>query len=273
MRSSDHFNLNLVEGTDIVNPLVQDVPNYEAIDEQMYDNMVASVGVATELRTGTVHALTRQTTDAPVFRFTATSKFTVGDTFTVDGVQVSALLVDGSTLPDEAYVIGSEVLCTLKGTLLTVYANRTTASDSDKLGGELPAYYAKQSDLDTAEGVIDSHTNQINTINSDITDLNKSATLLHSGVFDTGLLYNINALAYRSIVIKCINRNIINFIEIPTCVLADEPEVYWLTSYYHTPNLNVAVAFSVSKTQIGLDFIQENGSVASSTGAYIYGVK
>ena len=40
MRESEHFNLNLVEGTDIVNPLVTDVPKYEGIDEQMFKTLV-----------------------------------------------------------------------------------------------------------------------------------------------------------------------------------------------------------------------------------------
>ena len=33
MRKSEYYELNLVEGTDVVNPLVQDVPNYERIDD------------------------------------------------------------------------------------------------------------------------------------------------------------------------------------------------------------------------------------------------
>lgn len=170
MRYSENYELNLVEGSDIVNPLVQDVPNYEAIDAAMFKNKEHSVGVATELKTGTVHALTRQNEDAAVFRFTATSDYTVGDTFEVDGVQVSALLVDGTTLPNRCYIIGSEVLASLKGTLLTVYANRTTASDSDKLGGQLPAYYATDADLDALENVVDAHTDQITQINSNLTE-------------------------------------------------------------------------------------------------------
>lgn len=171
MRTSEHYELNLVEGTDKVNPLVQDVPNYETIDDAMYDNKCASIGIATELRTGTVHALTRQNEDAPMFRFTASSNYASGDTFTVDGVQVSALLVDGTPLPNMAYIIGSEVLCVLKGTLMTVFANRTTSSDSDRLGGELPSHYATDSDMDALEDIVDAHTAQINQINSDLSEL------------------------------------------------------------------------------------------------------
>lgn len=98
MRSSTHFGLNLVEGSDIVNPLVQDVPNYEAIDEQMYKNKNGGIGTATELVSGTVHAITRQIATAAMFRFTATSKYNYGDTFTVDGVSVSATAPDGEAL-------------------------------------------------------------------------------------------------------------------------------------------------------------------------------
>ena len=114
MRESEHFNLNLVEGTDIVNPLVTDVPNYESIDEQMFKNQNAGVQNATELKSGTVHAITRLVPDAQMITFTATSNFTAGDTFTVDGIQVSALTVSGEQLPTGAYVINSQVLCVLK---------------------------------------------------------------------------------------------------------------------------------------------------------------
>lgn len=190
MRHSENYELNLVEGSDIVNPLVQDVPNYEKIDAAMFDNKEHSVGVATELKTGTVHALTRQNEDAAVFRFTATSDFTAGDTFEVDGVQVSALLVDGTALPNRCYIIGSEVLASLKGTLLTVYANRTTASDSDKLGGQLPAYYATDADLDNLEGVVDAHTQQISQINGNLTNF---VNYINTGVQnDIGIQPNVN---------------------------------------------------------------------------------
>lgn len=151
MRTSEHFNLNLVEGSDVVNPLVQDVPNYEAIDTAMFDNKSASVGVATELKSGTVHALTRLNTDAAMFRFKATSRFGVGETFTVDGIQVTALLPDGTPLEDGAYIIGSTVLCSLVETLLTVYTTRTTAEDTDKFDGHTSDYYATKAALDTVD--------------------------------------------------------------------------------------------------------------------------
>ena len=98
MRESEHFNLFLAEGSDIVNPLVQDVQNYEAIDGQMFKNQNAGVQNATELKSGTVHAITRNVPDAQFITFTATSNYTAGETFPVDGVQVSAITVSGDTL-------------------------------------------------------------------------------------------------------------------------------------------------------------------------------
>lgn len=118
MQYTANYNLNLPEGTDIVNPLVQDNPNYTAIDGAMYANKLRVVGTATELTTGTVHAITRVDTDIPVFRFVATSDYNTGDTFTVDGVSVTARRADGAQMKNKAYVINSTVLCILDGTIL-----------------------------------------------------------------------------------------------------------------------------------------------------------
>lgn len=119
MQYTPNYNLNLPEGTDIVNPLVQDNPNYSAIDAALYANKLRVVGTASELTTGTVHAITRDDTDIPVFRFTATSDYNTGDTFTVDGVSVTAVNVDATSLKNKAYRINSDVLAILSGTKLT----------------------------------------------------------------------------------------------------------------------------------------------------------
>lgn len=121
MNYTDNYELKLPESSDIVNPLINDNQNYIKIDQQMKDNADASVSTATELKSGTIHALTRDNEDASVFRFTATSNYDAGDTFTVDGVPVTALLPNGASLGQSAFVIGGTVLCSLVGTLLTVY--------------------------------------------------------------------------------------------------------------------------------------------------------
>ena len=151
MRESEHFNLFLAEGSDIVNPLVQDVQNYEAIDGQMFKNQNAGVQNATELKNGTVHAITRNVPDAQFITFTATSNYTAGETFTVDGIQVSALTVSGETLPTGAYVINSQVLCVLKGTLLTVYGVGSEVADNSlALNGHPDTYFGTKEEVDNA---------------------------------------------------------------------------------------------------------------------------
>ena len=148
METSTHFGLNLVTGSDKVNPLTIDRPNYEKIDDQMYKNQINSASEATELKSGTVHAITCLTEGAVFFRFTATSDFVTGDTFTYNGTPVSAVLPNGEALQTGAYKINGTVLCSIIGTLLTVYSFKTggTAEDSEKLGGQLPSYYAKAVD-------------------------------------------------------------------------------------------------------------------------------
>lgn len=124
MRNTAYYNLNIVDGTDIVNPLTVDNPNYEQIDEVMHNNAISGVTLATEIANANVHALTRENSECAVIRFIATSNWKRGDTITVDGLQVTALLPNGETLPDAAYVINANVLCILTGTNLTVFAER-----------------------------------------------------------------------------------------------------------------------------------------------------
>ena len=121
MQYTTHYNLNLPEGTDIVNPLVQDNPNYSAIDTALYDNKVRVVGNATEIKSGTVHAITRSDSDIDVMRFTATGDWITGDTMTVDGTPVSVYLQDGTAPLTGAYVINTEVVAVIKGSRVTLY--------------------------------------------------------------------------------------------------------------------------------------------------------
>lgn len=186
MQTSEYFDLGLYEGTDIFNPLIVENENIEKIDEQMFLNSIAGVGQATELKSGTVHAITRVNPDASMFRFVATSKFDRGDTFTVDGIQVTGLRTDGKALDDGAYVINANVLCCLTGTVLTLFVatgDVAKADDADRLGGELPAYYGTASDVQQAitvaqaAGVLANDLQgQVTTINSNLRDLSNFVT-------------------------------------------------------------------------------------------------
>lgn len=155
MKATNNFNLTIPEGSDNVNILTQITPNFETIDGIMKDNENAGVQVATVLYSNNIHAITRTKDDASVMRFTATSRFTLGDTFTVDGVQVTALAPTGEQLPDGAFIVGSEVLAILKGTLLTIFAG-AKATDSAKLNGQNASYYATKSELDNAQSLAES---------------------------------------------------------------------------------------------------------------------
>lgn len=146
-RQTTNYGFNISEGTDLVNPLTDIFPNFEDIDTDLKDVSDSAVGTATELLTGTVHALVRSDSDRNVFTFTATSNFEAGETFTLDGVQVTALTPDGQPLSTGCYIIGSEVLVAVKGTLMTVYVNPSKALDSDKLDGHDSSYFATASDV------------------------------------------------------------------------------------------------------------------------------
>ncbi|MBO4674721.1 MAG: hypothetical protein J5601_01365 [Elusimicrobiaceae bacterium] len=146
MNQSTNYNLSLYEGTDLFNPLTVENVNFSDLDTIIKGVSDRAVSGATELLTGTVHAITRTDTDCDIFVFPATANYTAGETFTVDGVQVTALLPSGTTLPTGAYVIGSSVLCVLHGTLMTVLCD--AGADAQTLQGHAASYFATDSDLD-----------------------------------------------------------------------------------------------------------------------------
>lgn len=141
-----HYNLALYEGDDYFNPLVHENGNAEKVDAQMYRNQLATAGGATELVAGTVHSINRTNNAVPLFHFTATGRWTLGDTMTVDGVQVTVLTAAGTPLSDGAYVIGSEVFGYIRDTLVTIINTSGGASgggvDADTLEGHPASYFA-----------------------------------------------------------------------------------------------------------------------------------
>lgn len=180
MNQTTYYELNKYEGSDTFNPLLVDVPNLDIIDGAMHDNNIHTVGVATEVLSGTVHAIVRSNPDATMFRFVATSDFTFGDSFTVDGIAYTAKMSNGEQMNTDAFVTGANVLCALEGAELTFFVASTgTAPDSDRLGGELPSHYATASDLADAIGDIADNT-------EDITDIQNGLTNIITGVLYAG---------------------------------------------------------------------------------------
>lgn len=123
MQQTANYNLNLPEGTDVVNPLVDYNPNFSTIDSAMKANADRTVGRATCIKSGTTHVVTRSNTGSNIINFTATGDWNEGDTMTVDSVVVSVFLPDGNAALDGAYLINSEVLGILNGTRFTLYSN------------------------------------------------------------------------------------------------------------------------------------------------------
>lgn len=175
MRKTTNYELNIAEGSDRYNHLTIDNPNYEKIDTTMKENEDSAVQTATELKSGTVHAITRNKPNASMFRFVATSDFTSGETFTVDGQQVTALLPNGATLGTGAYHINANVLCCLVGTNMTVYTVGTAENiDATTLGGHGVDYFATADGLNDAKQIAESAQIVANDTNKKIGNLGLS---------------------------------------------------------------------------------------------------
>lgn len=182
MTNTTNYQLTKVEGTDLFNPLTQVNPNWDKIDTAMKANQGAGITNATHNKSGTLHALVRAVAGVPVIRFTATGDFRTGDTFTVDGQNVTARLPDGTSLPDYAFRINSNIIAIQAGGVLTIVTNgasvdlegymetsdyvgsgatgkvraaetaddatnATKANNANNLNGQPASYYAKASDL------------------------------------------------------------------------------------------------------------------------------
>lgn len=129
MQTTTNYGFNIVEGTDMVNPLTQLNPNFTSLDALLKGVADLTVDNATCIKTGTVHAVTRTNTDCDTFKFTATGNWEVGDTMTVDGTLVSVYLADGTAPQDNCFVINTEVIASIQGTRVTLYVNSNDASN------------------------------------------------------------------------------------------------------------------------------------------------
>ena len=163
MGTTTNYGYNVPVGSDNVNLLPQMAANFPMIDSDLKAVSNTGVGTATELVTGTVHALTRADRDRNVFKFVATSNFEAGETFEVDGVQVTAKTPDGRNLSTGAYVINSSVLCMLDGTLLTVIVNPAKALDSENLDGHPATYFATAAALSALDNQLGAVSSKVGT--------------------------------------------------------------------------------------------------------------
>lgn len=154
MQQSTNYNFNLPEGTDLVNLLTQLIPNWSSLDSILRGIQNDTFETATETVALGVHALARLDPDAKLLKWVATANYTSGETFTIDGTPIAASTPSGNTLATGAYVSGAIVIAAINSdeTAMTVFVTGTNvASDSERLGGELPSYYATDQDMETAK--------------------------------------------------------------------------------------------------------------------------
>ena len=162
MSQTTYYDFNKPIGTDLVNPLIDTIPNWDIADNALHGLSVNSIGTAIEVITGTVHALTRvNQEDAKFIQFIASGDYDSGDTFTLDGVAINATYPDGTSLETDAYATGATVLIGLNAddSTATFYLSKSgsgIATDSERLGGELPVYYSSKSYADSIKSVADS---------------------------------------------------------------------------------------------------------------------
>ena len=127
MSLTPNFGMNIPDATDIVNLLTQCYPNFTLLDGALQSIKETGVTTASETKSGTVHQLVRTDADCDVLRFTATSNFTTGDSFTVDGTPVTGVAVNGASLQTGDFVINSNVFAILNGAVLTLFAGGNVA--------------------------------------------------------------------------------------------------------------------------------------------------
>lgn len=154
MTNTDHFNLELYEGTDLFNPLTVENGNAEKIDNFMWRISCGNAQKYQELFLSNVHNLgiaSGSSIGSCLLYFTATQKWTAGDTMKIDGNAVSVRTPAGNTPPTGAWVLGVTVLgyWNKEDGIFTVYVSDGVTGDVDAatLDGHDSSYFA------TAESV------------------------------------------------------------------------------------------------------------------------
>lgn len=166
MTNTTNFNFLIPDGSDNVNLLTQNYPNWTSLDAILKGIKDTGVTTATATKTGTNFAVVRNDTDCNFFRFVATANYVAGDTFTVDGVPVTATSAAGTALPSGAFVINQSVIAIVNSGVLTVLVGGGLSSvdasdvDYDNSGSGLAAADV-QSAIDEVEGNVETLANDV----------------------------------------------------------------------------------------------------------------
>lgn len=163
MALTPNYSFIIPVGTDPVNLLTQCYPNFTSLDSILVPIEENGVTPATHTKVGTVHQIVRTKSMCNMFRFVATANYTTGDSFTVDGVTVTATAMDGTSIPNNAFVINQSVVAVLNNLVLTVLiAGKDTTSlpasavTYDNTGSGLTATNAQDA-IDEVVGSITSY--------------------------------------------------------------------------------------------------------------------
>lgn len=179
MTQTTNYSLNIVEGEDLVNPLVQQNPNYEIIDEIMKANQDNSVSPANCTFANNSFVVTRDKPDSNMFRFSAPANFAAGNMFTVDGTQYTPTDSSGSMLFPGSFKAGSNVLCCLANERLTIFAGGSGGNGENP---DLSAYMLTSNYVGSgALGVVNAATNAVTAQSAQTATTATSATSAANG--------------------------------------------------------------------------------------------
>lgn len=284
MQTTTNYGLKIYEGTDLFNPLTVENVNTSDLDTIVKGISNAAVGTATELLTGTVHALTRADTARNVFHFTATANYEAGETFEVDGVQVTAKTPDGQNLSTGAYVINSSVLCILDGTLLTVIVNPAKALDADKLDGHDSTYFATAGDLTVLDNQVGAISTKVGTgvldVGNDCVDGINTLNTHLSGKAEKewtlkGIAAGSNTVAFpeswNEILVTCYNpanRRSAGFIFHLTPAMVDKHEIF-VGGYNGSGSTTGFCSIDAGSNAIKLSSVNINGSDSKANFSFM----
>ena len=127
MQQTTNFEFNIVEGSDVVNPLTQLNPNFNLLDNFLNEISIRTLTTASASKSGNVFYVYRVRVSNNInyplaFRFTAPADWSAGDRFSFEGggVITNVILPDGQPAPDRCFVSGASVIGVLVGSTVTL---------------------------------------------------------------------------------------------------------------------------------------------------------
>lgn len=130
MPQTTNFNLPYPEGSEIYNPLITEPVAMPIIDGQMRENQLAGLQEASHVKQGSNHAITLSVSGSTRFVFIASDDYVTGDTFTVDGQDVTVRIPSGEAPKSDCFKINSAVVCILDSGILTLETYNKQPIDS-----------------------------------------------------------------------------------------------------------------------------------------------